>query len=130
MVRQHLDSGGFYEPDTHRMREVKNVTYVTTVNPMTPACVPPLSQRLMRHFAILGMPYPKYVKSRLISLFINNQKLLNRYQTIPLLCIWNPPSRVVWPFPFARAEVRELRLDPEWHPSVLVVGSNVCATTY
>eukprot|EP00057_Strongylocentrotus_purpuratus_P006394 XP_011660868.1 PREDICTED: dynein beta chain, flagellar outer arm [Strongylocentrotus purpuratus] len=59
MVRQHLDSGGFYEPDTHRMREVKNVTYVTTVNPMTPASVPSLNPRLVRHFAVLGMPYPK-----------------------------------------------------------------------
>ena len=59
MVRQHLDSGGVYEPDTHRLREVKNVTYVTTLNPHTPASVPPPSQRLIRHFAVFGVPYPK-----------------------------------------------------------------------
>lgn len=59
MVRQHLDSGGVYEPDTYRLREIKNLTYVATVNPHTPASVPQLNPRLLRHFAVLGIPYPK-----------------------------------------------------------------------
>ncbi|XP_033641711.1 dynein beta chain, flagellar outer arm-like [Asterias rubens] len=59
MVRQHLDSGGMYEPDTHRLREVKNVSYVTTINPNSPAKVPRPSQRLIRHFSVFGVPYPK-----------------------------------------------------------------------
>lgn len=59
MVRQHLDSGGVYEPDSYRLREVKNLTYVATLNPGTSARVPDLSPRLLRHFSVLGIPYPK-----------------------------------------------------------------------
>ncbi len=58
LVREHLDDGGFYSPTTHAWRYVKNVTYVTTINPNTTASVPKLSQRLLRHFAIFGCPYP------------------------------------------------------------------------
>lgn len=60
LVREHLDDGGFYSPDTHTWRYVKNVTYVTTLNPCTTADTPKPSQRLLRHFAIFGCPYPGY----------------------------------------------------------------------
>ncbi|CAH1797693.1 unnamed protein product [Owenia fusiformis] len=58
LVRQHIDDGGFYDPITHTWRYIKNVTYVTTVNPNCTATVPKLSQRLLRHFAVFGCPYP------------------------------------------------------------------------
>ncbi|XP_070202269.1 uncharacterized protein [Littorina saxatilis] len=58
LVREHLDDGGFYSPSTHAWRYVKNVTYVTTLNPYTTASAPKPSQRLLRHFAIFGCPYP------------------------------------------------------------------------
>ncbi|XP_071959570.1 uncharacterized protein [Antedon mediterranea] len=59
MIRQHMDSGGVYEPDLQVLREVKNVTYLTTLNPNTPASMPPLSPRLLRHFGMFSMPYPR-----------------------------------------------------------------------
>ncbi|XP_033103095.1 dynein heavy chain 9, axonemal-like [Anneissia japonica] len=59
MIRQHMDSGGVYEPDLQVLREVKNVTYVTTLNPNTPASVPSISPRLLRHFGVFSMPYPR-----------------------------------------------------------------------
>ncbi|XP_076457719.1 uncharacterized protein LOC143291635 isoform X3 [Babylonia areolata] len=58
LVREHLDDGGFYSPSTHTWRYVKNVTYVTTLNPRTTAATPGPSHRLLRHFAIFGCPYP------------------------------------------------------------------------
>ncbi|XP_022099208.1 dynein beta chain, ciliary-like [Acanthaster planci] len=78
MVRQHLDSGGMYEPDTHRLREVKNVTYVTTINPNSPASVPRPSQRLLRHFSVFSVPYPK--SSEVHSIFTT---LLNTHFLTP-----------------------------------------------
>ena len=59
LVRQHIDDGGFYAPDNHAWRYVKNVTYVTTINPNQTANVPRLSNRLLRHFAVFGCPYPR-----------------------------------------------------------------------
>ncbi|GFO25145.1 dynein beta chain, ciliary-like, partial [Plakobranchus ocellatus] len=58
LIREHLDDGGFYSPTNHMWRYVKSVTYVTSVNPQTTANVPALSQRLLRHFAVFGCPYP------------------------------------------------------------------------
>ncbi|GFR61341.1 dynein beta chain, ciliary [Elysia marginata] len=58
LIREHLDDGGFYSPTNHMWRYVKSVTYVTSVNPQTTANVPPISQRLLRHFAVFGCPYP------------------------------------------------------------------------
>ncbi|XP_071095883.1 uncharacterized protein [Haliotis cracherodii] len=58
LVREHLDDGGFYCPTSHAWHYVKNVTYVTSINPQTTASLPKLSQRLLRHFAIFGCPYP------------------------------------------------------------------------
>ena len=57
MIRQHIDDGGFYDPDTNMWRYVKNVTYVTTVNPNL--AVPKISNRLIRHFATFVCPYPR-----------------------------------------------------------------------
>ena len=57
-VRQHIDDGGTYDPDTKSWHYIKNVTYVTTVNPHTRANVPPLSARLMQHFALFNCPNP------------------------------------------------------------------------
>ena len=61
MVRQHLDDGGFYNSDKHTWRYITNVTYVTTLNPQTPASVPKLNTRFLRHFSMFNCPYPKYV---------------------------------------------------------------------
>ncbi|XP_069115919.1 uncharacterized protein [Argopecten irradians] len=58
LVREHIDDGGFYNQDTHAWRYVKNVTYVSTINPCTTANVPAISQRFLRHFAVFGCPYP------------------------------------------------------------------------
>ncbi|KAJ8316357.1 hypothetical protein KUTeg_006371 [Tegillarca granosa] len=58
LVRQHIDDGGFYSEDTHAWRYIKNVTYVSTINPNSTANVPRLSQRFLRHFAVFGCPYP------------------------------------------------------------------------
>lgn len=58
LVREHIDDGGFYNQDTHAWRYVKNVTYVSTINPNTTANVPKLSQRFLRHFAVFHCPYP------------------------------------------------------------------------
>lgn len=59
LIRQHIDDGGFYNPDTHSWRYIKSVTYVTTVNPNTTASVPKLSPRLLRHFSLFASPYPE-----------------------------------------------------------------------
>ncbi|XP_078672103.1 uncharacterized protein LOC144911712 isoform X1 [Branchiostoma floridae x Branchiostoma belcheri] len=59
IIRQHIDCGGVFDPVTQQWRQVKNVTYVSTVNPNTTAPVPSLSSRLLRHFAIFNCPYPK-----------------------------------------------------------------------
>ncbi|XP_023931015.1 dynein beta chain, ciliary-like [Lingula anatina] len=58
LVRQHIDDGGMYNTESHAWRYIKNVTYVTTVNPHPSASVPKLSQRLLRHFCVFGCPYP------------------------------------------------------------------------
>jgi hypothetical protein len=58
LVREHIDDGGFYNQDNHAWRYVKNVTYVSTINPNTTANVPKLSQRFLRHFAVFHCPYP------------------------------------------------------------------------
>ncbi|KAK6172547.1 hypothetical protein SNE40_016179 [Patella caerulea] len=59
LVREHLDDGGFYSATSHSWRYVKNVTYVTTINPNTTATSTKLSHRLLRHFSIFGCPYPR-----------------------------------------------------------------------
>ncbi|KAK2150976.1 hypothetical protein LSH36_380g01072 [Paralvinella palmiformis] len=61
LIRQHIDDGGFYNPEDHSWRYVKNVTYISTVNPRPSANVPKLSSRLLRHFAVFGCPYPKLI---------------------------------------------------------------------
>ncbi|XP_064650622.1 uncharacterized protein LOC135502065 isoform X3 [Lineus longissimus] len=58
LVRQHIDDGGFYSPHNHSWRYVKNVCYVTTINPQATASIPKMSPRLLRHFAILHCPFP------------------------------------------------------------------------
>ncbi|KAK7479590.1 hypothetical protein BaRGS_00029139 [Batillaria attramentaria] len=58
LVREHLDDGGIYSPATHAWRYVKNVTYVTTLNPHTTADTPKPSQRLLRHFCHLRLSLP------------------------------------------------------------------------
>ncbi|XP_052060514.1 uncharacterized protein LOC127700861 isoform X4 [Mytilus californianus] len=58
LVREHIDDGGFYNPDSHAWRYIKNVTYISTINPNTTANVPKLSQRFLRHFAVFHCPYP------------------------------------------------------------------------
>ncbi|XP_055866060.1 uncharacterized protein LOC106055129 isoform X2 [Biomphalaria glabrata] len=59
LIREHLDDGGFYSPTNHTWRYVKSFTYVTSVNPKPTADVPPVSQRLLRHFAVFGCPSPR-----------------------------------------------------------------------
>ena len=61
MIRQHLDDGGFYNSDKHTWRYITNVTYITTLNPNTPASVPRLNTRFLRHFSMFNCPYPKCV---------------------------------------------------------------------
>ena len=58
LIREHIDDGGFYNQDTHAWRYVKNVTYVSTINPSTTASLPKLSQRFLRHFAMFAVPFP------------------------------------------------------------------------
>lgn len=60
LIRQHLDEGGFYSPYNFQWRYVRNVTYVSTMNPKPQSNVPKLSARLLRHFAILYCPMPGY----------------------------------------------------------------------
>lgn len=59
LIRQHVDDGGMYDPDTHDWRYVKNVTYLGTVNPQPSGDAPKLSPRLLRHFAVFACPYPR-----------------------------------------------------------------------
>ncbi|KAH9514965.1 hypothetical protein Btru_021540, partial [Bulinus truncatus] len=66
LIREHLDDGGFYSPTNHTWRYVKSFTYVTSVNPRPTADVPPVSQRLLRHFAVFGCPYPRVAELQTI----------------------------------------------------------------
>lgn len=59
LIRQHLDEGGFYSPDNFQWRYVRNVTYVSTMNPKPNMSVPTTSPRLLRHFALFHCPMPR-----------------------------------------------------------------------
>ena len=59
IIRQHLDEGGFYSAENLQWRYVRNVTYVSTVNPKPNVGVPQLSARLLRHFALFNCNTPR-----------------------------------------------------------------------
>ena len=61
-LRQHIDDGGMYNPNTKQWRYVKNVTYTTTLNAAKRPDVPSLSGRLIQHFAIFAYLSPRLVR--------------------------------------------------------------------
>ena len=59
-LRQHIDDGGMYHPRTKQWRYVKNVTYITTLNAAKRPDIPPLSGRLIQHFAMFAYLPPRF----------------------------------------------------------------------
>ena len=64
LVRQHIDHGGVLDPDTYQWREVNNVTYLSSYNPVTSPATAKLSNRLLRHFALFSVSYPRWASCR------------------------------------------------------------------
>ena len=61
LIRELIDHGGVFDPETYQWREVQDVTFLTTYNPHTSATVPRIGKRLLRHFSLLHVPYPRYL---------------------------------------------------------------------
>jgi len=59
LVRQHIDHGGVFDPDTYQWREIHDVTYLSAYNPQTPPTTARLNSRLLRHFAIFNVTFPR-----------------------------------------------------------------------
>jgi hypothetical protein len=64
LIRQLIDHGGVFDPETYQWREVQDVTYITTYNPQISTTVPKIGNRLLRHFSVFHIPYPRYDLAR------------------------------------------------------------------
>lgn len=60
LVRQHIDHGGVFDPETHQWREIHDVTYLSSYNPQTPPTTARLNRRLLRHFALFSVTFPRW----------------------------------------------------------------------
>ncbi|XP_015758877.1 PREDICTED: dynein beta chain, ciliary-like [Acropora digitifera] len=58
LVRQHIDHGGVFDPDSYQWREIHDVTYLSAYNPHTPPTTARLDRRLLRHFAVFNVAFP------------------------------------------------------------------------
>ena len=59
LIRELIDHGGVFDPETYQWREVRDVIYFTTYNPNSSATVPRMGRRLLRHFSLFHVPYPR-----------------------------------------------------------------------
>lgn len=59
LVRQHIDHGGVFDPDSYQWREIHDVTYLSAYNPHTPPTTARLDRRLLRHFAVFNVAFPR-----------------------------------------------------------------------
>ena len=59
LVRQHIDHGGVFDPETYQWREIHEVTYLSSYNPYSPPSIVRLHSRLLRHFALFSVTFPR-----------------------------------------------------------------------
>lgn len=59
LVRQHIDHGGVFDPETYQWREIHDVTYLSSYNPYSPPSTVRLHSRLLRHFALFSVTFPR-----------------------------------------------------------------------
>ncbi len=62
VVRQHLDSGYFYDTANQRWQLIKNVTYITTYNPKIYSPSKSISNKILKHFHVYYQSRPSDVE--------------------------------------------------------------------
>lgn len=58
-LRQHLDSGKFYDFRSKKWQVVKNLTYVSTYNVKSYSPTKSISNKILKHFHVIAQHFPK-----------------------------------------------------------------------
>lgn len=100
LVRQHIDHGGVFDPESQQWKEVNHVSYLSSYNPYTPPTTPKLSSRLLRHFSVFNVSFPRYVvywevKDPVTSCNSNDLHLYSQHQRTTLHL--HPATREAFP---------------------------------
>jgi GTPase SAR1 family protein len=62
VIRQHLDSGYFYDMDKQQWQMIKNVTYIATYNPKIYSPSKSMSNKILKHFHVYYQSRPNDVE--------------------------------------------------------------------
>ena len=59
ILRQHIDSGYFYDFTNKKWQNVKNVTYIATFNSKVYSPTNSISNKILKHFHIVAQHFPR-----------------------------------------------------------------------
>jgi len=62
-LRQHLDSGKFYDFKNSQWQVVKNVTYVGTFNPKSYSPNKSVNSKILKHFHVIAQHFPSSIET-------------------------------------------------------------------